>query len=121
MRSRRLCGSCRRPRAAGWRDARLRGVAPEGDACWAAADSGNTCVACGGAGYRGRLALVEVSEGRSGTWRDDVRLLCSGFDPAHGTYNLMVSRVLAVSAAATTLALVCGIGALVLMGRRRAA
>lgn len=68
-----------------------------------------------------RLALVEASEGRSGTWRDDVRLLCSGFDPAHGTYNLMVSRVLAVSAAATTLALVCGIGALVLMGRRRAA
>ena len=57
---RRLCGSCRRPRAAGWRDARLRGVVPEGDACWMAADAGNTCAACGGAGYRGRLALVEV-------------------------------------------------------------
>ncbi len=66
-----------------------------------------------------RLALVEASDGRAGTWRDDVRLLCSGFDPAHGTYNLMVSRVLAGSVAASVVALGCGIGFLALLGRRR--
>jgi type II secretory ATPase GspE/PulE/Tfp pilus assembly ATPase PilB-like protein len=34
---RRLCAACRRPVAAGWRDARLVGRAPEGEACWAPA------------------------------------------------------------------------------------
>jgi type II secretory ATPase GspE/PulE/Tfp pilus assembly ATPase PilB-like protein len=57
---RRLCASCRRARAAGWRDARLRGAAPEGEPCWAAPEPPTSCDACGGAGYRGRLALVEV-------------------------------------------------------------
>lgn len=68
-----------------------------------------------------RLALVEASEGHVGTWRDHVRLLCSGFDPAHGTYNLVVSRVLAASALVTILVLGGGIGLLILAGRRRAA
>lgn len=66
-----------------------------------------------------RLALLEAGDGRAATWRDHVRLLCSGFDPAHGTYNLMVSRVLAASVAATVLALGGGIVLLNLMGRRR--
>ncbi|MGZ8457049.1 MAG: GspE/PulE family protein [Gemmatirosa sp.] len=57
---RRLCPACRRPRAAGWRDARLRGAAPEGETCWSAPEVATACDACGGAGYRGRLALVEV-------------------------------------------------------------
>ena len=59
-----------------------------------------------------RLALVEAGEGRIGTLGDQVRLLCSGFDPAHGTYNLMVSRMLAVAGARRrSLALGGGIGA----------
>jgi protein SCO1/2 len=66
-----------------------------------------------------RLALVEASEGRVGTLRDEVRLLCSHFDPIHGAYDVAVSRMLAVTGLATMLTLGGGIGILVLMGRRR--
>jgi protein SCO1/2 len=66
-----------------------------------------------------RLALVEAGEGRIGTFRDQIRLLCSTFDPAHGAYNVMVSRMLAATGLITMLALGGGIGALLLMGRRR--
>lgn len=66
-----------------------------------------------------RLALVEASSGTVGTVRDQIRLLCSGFDPAHGAYNLMISRILAASALTTIVALGGGIGILALMGRRR--
>jgi type II secretory ATPase GspE/PulE/Tfp pilus assembly ATPase PilB-like protein len=68
---RRLCGDCRRARPAGWRDDRLRGAPPEGEPGFAAAASapegaagpcadGAPCTACGGSGFRGRVALVEV-------------------------------------------------------------
>ena len=66
-----------------------------------------------------RLALVEAGQGRIGTLGDQVRLLCSGFDPAHGTYNLMISRVLAGGALATVLVLAGGIALLVLAGSRQ--
>jgi protein SCO1/2 len=68
-----------------------------------------------------RLALVEAGEGRIGTVRDRIRLLCSGFDPAHGTYNVLVSRLLAATGAATLLALGGLLTVLFLMGRRRSA
>jgi len=68
-----------------------------------------------------RLALVEASEGRIGTLGDQVRLLCSGFDPAHGVYNVAVSRVLAATGFTTMLALGGLIGALLWVGRRRSA
>ena len=68
-----------------------------------------------------RLALIEASEGKIGTFRDQIRLLCSGFDPAHGTYNLMIWRVLELATLATALTLVGGIGLLFLTGRRRPA
>lgn len=68
-----------------------------------------------------RLALVEAGQGRIGTLGDQVRLLCSGFDPAHGAYNLMVSRLLAGGALATMLMLGGGIALLALAGRRRPA
>jgi protein SCO1/2 len=68
-----------------------------------------------------RLALVEASDGRLGTFDDKVRLLCSGFDPAHGTYNLLVSRLLAASAIATMLALAGGVALLWRMGPRHPA
>ena len=71
---RRLCADCRRARAAGWRDDRLRGRPPEGEPGYVAAvtatDGGpgteptgalcSACGACGGSGFRGRVALVEV-------------------------------------------------------------
>jgi protein SCO1/2 len=66
-----------------------------------------------------RLALLEAGDGQATTWRDHVRLLCSGFDPALGTYNLMISRVLAASALATVVVLGGAISLLALAGRRR--
>ena len=68
-----------------------------------------------------RLALVEAGEGRIGTFGDEVRLLCSGFDPQHGVYNVLISRVLAGSAIATVMALGGTIGLLALVSRRRRA
>jgi protein SCO1/2 len=67
-----------------------------------------------------RLALIEASEGRIGTMSDQVRLLCSAFDPAHGTYNLLVSRALAGTAVLTIVLLATAIGWLVLAGRHSA-
>jgi protein SCO1/2 len=66
-----------------------------------------------------RLALVEAGEGRVGTFKDRVRLLCYGFDPAAGTYNVAVRRVLAITGVLTITALGGGIGLLVLAGPRR--
>jgi protein SCO1/2 len=68
-----------------------------------------------------RLALVEASAGKIGTFRDQVRLLCSGFDPAHGVYNLMIWRILEFAALATILVMGIGIFALFVADRRRAA
>ena len=68
-----------------------------------------------------RLALVEASAGKIGTVQDHIRLLCSAFDPAHGTYNLAVWRLLEVSAVVTVAVVGGGIVLLLLAGRRRAA
>jgi protein SCO1/2 len=68
-----------------------------------------------------RLALVEASAGKIGTVHDQIRLLCSAFDPAHGTYNLLVWRLLEFSAFVTVLLLGGGIGLLLLAGRRHTA
>lgn len=65
-----------------------------------------------------RLALIEAGEGHIGTLGDQVRLLCSAFDPAHGTYTLLISRVLAGAAMVTIVLLGGGIGCLALLGRR---
>jgi protein SCO1/2 len=66
-----------------------------------------------------RLALVEAGQGKVGNIADQVHLLCYGFDPARGTYNLEISRVLSASALATMLALGGVIGFLSVSGRRR--
>lgn len=65
-----------------------------------------------------RLALIEANDGRGGTFADRVRLLCSAFDPVHGTYTLAVSRALAGLGVITTVLLAGGIGWLALSGRR---
>ena len=88
--------------------------------CAPMAGSSRVLTGLGLSGGDMRLALVEAGEGRVGTFGDQVRLLCSGFDPAHGTYNVVVSRVLAATGLATMLALGGLIGLLVLAGRRRA-
>jgi protein SCO1/2 len=67
-----------------------------------------------------RLAIVEAGEGKVGTLSDQVRLLCSSFDPAHGIYNVAVARLLWAVGALTILSLGGLIGVLALGGRRRA-
>jgi protein SCO1/2 len=57
-----------------------------------------------------RLALVEAGEGRIGTLRDRVRLLCYGFDPSVGVYTPSVHRALAAVSALTVLMLGAAIG-----------
>ncbi|PAY04699.1 SCO family protein [Bradyrhizobium sp. UFLA03-84] len=60
-----------------------------------------------------RLALVDASRGRIGSWSDQVHLLCYGFDPATGLYTLSVWRILA-GAAVITMAAVIGLVALLI-------
>ena len=67
------------------------------------------------------MALVEAGEGRNGTLGDKVRLICSEFDPAHGVYNLVVSRLLVATGLGTVLMLGGLIGMLMLSGRRNPA
>jgi protein SCO1/2 len=67
-----------------------------------------------------RLALVEAGEGRIGSLGDQVRLICSAFDPQHGIYTLAITRVLAGAGAVTALLVAGGIGLLAWGGRRAA-
>jgi protein SCO1/2 len=52
-----------------------------------------------------KLALVEAGEGRVGTWKDHVRLMCYGFDPSKGIYTAAIGRMLSAAAVFTILAL----------------
>jgi hypothetical protein len=112
---RRLCGHCRRARAAGWRDDRLRGAPPEGEAGFVAgvppaADGADVerpaCAACGGSGYRGRVALAEVLRADAVL----TRMVADGADApalsvaarARGMRTLWESGVAAVRAGVTS-------------------
>jgi protein SCO1/2 len=53
-----------------------------------------------------RLALVEASEGRIGSFVDQVLLFCFQYDPAMGRYTLVVMNVLRGMAVLTVLAIV---------------
>lgn len=64
-----------------------------------------------------RLALVEASKGKVGTFSDYLHLLCYGFDPAKGIYTLRILRWLSAAGILTVLALGGGI-AFMLIGRR---
>ncbi len=68
-----------------------------------------------------RLALVEAGRGTVGNFADQVHLICYGFDPASGTYNLAVGRLLSATGVISMLGLGGLIGALTLSGRRRRA
>lgn len=57
-----------------------------------------------------RLAIVEAGRGQVGTVADRVRLLCYGFDPRHGFYNLAIGRALAIGGGATVALLVGFLG-----------
>lgn len=63
-----------------------------------------------------RLALVGASHGRLGDVIDQLVLLCCGYDPATGRYNLLIGRVMRILGGAFVLLL--GL-ALLLLHRRR--
>jgi protein SCO1 len=56
-----------------------------------------------------RLAIVEASVSRIGSWVDQVYLLCYEYDPTTGTYGLILSNVLRLAGLAT----VAGLGGLI--------
>lgn len=53
-----------------------------------------------------RLALVDASAGRLGSFVDQLVLLCSGYDPQNGRYSIVISKVLRLLALVTTVFLV---------------
>jgi protein SCO1 len=59
-----------------------------------------------------RLALVEASQGKIGTFTDHVLLFCYHYDPNTGKYGLLVSRILKLAAGLTVLAIAAMIFAL---------
>jgi protein SCO1/2 len=61
-----------------------------------------------------RLGLVEASKGAIASPAAQLLLLCYGYDPAHGKYNLAVHNLMQVTGAVTMLAL----GALVVVAAR---
>jgi protein SCO1 len=67
-----------------------------------------------------RLALVEASEGRVGSFGDRLRLLCYGFDPIRGIYTPIIMRWLTICAAATVIVMAGGLALLALKGSRKA-
>lgn len=66
-----------------------------------------------------RLALVEAGGGRIGSVADQVRLLCYGFDPSHGFYNLTIGRALSIGSG-VTIALLAGFLGFMFRRERRA-
>lgn len=66
-----------------------------------------------------RLAIVSASQGRVGSLADHIRLLCYGFDPARGVYNVAIGRVLAGAGAVTAISLILLIAVLFRVDRSR--
>jgi protein SCO1/2 len=64
-----------------------------------------------------RLALVEAGDGRVGTFGDQIRLLCYGYDPSIGVYTPDIHRALGLAAALTTGMLAIGIAWLSIRSR----
>lgn len=61
-----------------------------------------------------RLALVSASQGRIGSFMDQLVLLCCDYDPSTGRYSLLITRVMQALGVLTLLAL----GALIFLLRR---
>lgn len=66
-----------------------------------------------------RLALVEASEGRLGTFWDQVQLNCLTFDPRTNSYTLTAMTIMRLGGAATVVALAAMIWILLRRERRR--
>jgi protein SCO1/2 len=66
-----------------------------------------------------RLALVEASEGKLGTFWDQVRLNCLTFDPRTNSYSLTAMTLMRIGGAITVIVLAAMIGILLRRERRR--
>lgn len=66
-----------------------------------------------------RLALVEASDGKLGTFWDRVRLNCLTFDPRTNTYSLTAMTIMRIGGAITVVALAAMIWILLRRERRR--
>jgi protein SCO1 len=64
-----------------------------------------------------RLGIVEASVSRIGNWIDQAYLLCYEYDPATGTYGLVISRLLRLTAIVTVAGLSGLVGILYLKER----
>lgn len=59
-----------------------------------------------------KLALTEAGEGRLGSWRDQLLLLCYHYDPSTGRYSSLILMALRL---ASGLVAIAGVGLLVIM------
>ncbi len=66
-----------------------------------------------------RFGLIEASQERIGTLADEILLLCYHYDPATGTYGLLIMRTLRLAGAVTVLAVALLVGGLILHERRK--
>ena len=66
-----------------------------------------------------RLALVDAGKGKIGTFADQVRLLCYGFDPSLGVYTENITKLLAAGGVLTVLILGGGIAVMTFKTRGR--
>jgi protein SCO1/2 len=68
-----------------------------------------------------RLALVEAGQGHIGSFVDQIRLRCFGFDPSRGIYTASITKILTAAGIVTVIAMAAAIGFMVLVTRRRVA
>lgn len=67
-----------------------------------------------------RLGLTEAGEGRTGSWSDQLLLLCYHYDPVTGQYGSLIWLLLRIAGAATALAGSALIALAILRERRKA-
>jgi len=66
-----------------------------------------------------RLALVAAGKGHVGTFGDQLRLLCYGYDATRGIYTERITSLLSLAALATVIGLAGAIGFMTALARRR--
>lgn len=66
-----------------------------------------------------RLALVEAGEGKVGTLKDKIALLCYSYNPETGRYGLLINRVIMVACLITVAAVAWMIFSLIRLEKKR--
>ncbi|MFP4143812.1 MAG: SCO family protein [Phycisphaeraceae bacterium] len=66
-----------------------------------------------------RTSLVEASDGKVGSWTDQVFLSCFHYDPETGQYTWAAMALMRIGGGVTLVAIAAGIGLMTLRNRRR--